>query len=61
MIIPRMNLRYSFLLLAINRVIGVAFPYHHRKIMTTRIVYTLIAVTFYFYLLMLYSTSAEGL
>ena len=44
MMIPRMNLRFSFLLLAIDRVIGVAFPYRHRKIMTTRVVYTLIAV-----------------
>ncbi|XP_065885865.1 olfactory receptor 8U3-like [Dysidea avara] len=43
MVIPRMNLRFSFFLLAIDRVIGVAFPYHHRKIMTTRVVYTLIA------------------
>ena len=44
MIIPRINLHLSFLLLAIDRVIGVAFPYRHRKIMTTRVVYTLITV-----------------
>ena len=46
MIIPRVNvnLRYVFLLLAIDRVIGVSLPYRHRKIMTTRVVYTLIMV-----------------
>ena len=36
--IPRINLHYSFLLLAIDHVIGVGFPYHHRKIMTIRVV-----------------------
>ena len=44
MTIPRMNLRFGFLLLAIDRVIGVAFPYRHRKIMTTRVACNLIAV-----------------
>ena len=46
MIIPRVNvnLRYVFLLLAIDRVIGVSLPYRHRKIMTNRVVYTLITV-----------------
>ena len=37
MAIPRINLRFSFLLLAVSHVIGVAFPYRHRKIMTTRV------------------------
>ena len=44
MIIPRVNLRFAFLLLAIDRVIGVSLPYRHRKIMTNRVVYTLITV-----------------
>ena len=40
--IPRINLRFAFLLLAVDRIIGVTFPYRHRKIMTSRVVYTLI-------------------
>ena len=41
--IPRMAARYSFTLLAIDRVVGVAFPYHYRNIMKPRVVYALIA------------------
>jgi len=40
--IPRVMTRYAFILLAIDRVIGVGFPYRHRKIMTKRIIYILI-------------------
>ena len=35
--------RYSFVLLAIDRVVGVAFPYRYRNIMKPRVVYALIA------------------
>ena len=41
--IPRMTTRYSFVLLAIDRVVGVAFPYRYRNIMKPRMVYALIA------------------
>ena len=34
---------YSFVLLAIDRVVGVAFPYRYRNIMKPRVVYALIA------------------
>ena len=36
-------IQYSFVLLAIDRVAGVAFPYHYRNIMKLRVVYALIA------------------
>ncbi|XP_065908967.1 melanocortin receptor 4-like [Dysidea avara] len=45
MAIPRINLRFAFLLLAIDRVIGVGFPYHYRKIMTHRVVCVLICAS----------------
>ena len=41
--IPQVATRYSFVLLAIDRVVGVAFPYHYRNIMKPRVVYALIA------------------
>ena len=44
--VPRMATRYSFVLLAIDRVVGVAFPYHYRNIMKPRVVYALIASTY---------------
>ena len=37
--IPRVATLYAFILLTINRVIGVGLPYHHRKIMTTKVAY----------------------
>ena len=40
--IPRVAFRYSFALLAIDRVICVAFPYRRRDIMTNKVVYFLI-------------------
>ena len=40
--IPRVAIQYSFVLLAIDRVVGVAFPYRYRNIMKTRVVYALI-------------------
>ena len=42
--IPRVAALYAFILLAIDRVIGVGFPYHHRNIMTTKVANTLIGV-----------------
>ena len=41
--IPRVVTRYSFVLLAIDRVVGVAFPYRYRNIMKLRVVYAVIA------------------
>ena len=41
--IPQVVTRYSFVLLAIDRVVGVAFPYRYRNIMKSRVVYALIA------------------
>ena len=41
--IPRIVVQYSFVLLAIDRVIGVAFPYRYRNIMKPTVVYALIA------------------
>ena len=41
--IPRVATQYSFVLLAIDRVVGVAFPYRYRNIMKLRVVYALIA------------------
>ena len=40
---PWVAIQYSFVLLAIDRVVGVAFPYHYRNIMKPRVVYALIA------------------
>ena len=40
--IPQVAIRYCFVLLAIDRVVGVAFPYRYRNIMKLRVVYTLI-------------------
>ena len=40
--IPQVVTRYSFVLLAIDRVVGVAFPYRYRNIMKPRVVYALI-------------------
>ena len=41
--IPQVATRYSFVLLAIDRVVGVAFPYRYRNIMKPTVVYALIA------------------
>ena len=41
--IPLVVTRYSFALLAIDRVVGVTFPYRYRNIMKPRVVYALIA------------------
>ena len=41
--IPRVATQYCFVLLAIDRVVGVAFPYRYRNIMKLRVVYALIA------------------
>ena len=41
--IPRVVIKYSFILLAIDRVVGVAYPYRYRSIMKSRVVYALIA------------------
>ena len=41
--IPRVATQYSFVLLAIDRVVGVAFPYRYRNVMKLRVVYGLIA------------------
>ena len=41
--IPRIIVQYSFVLLAIDRVVGVAFPYRYRNIMKPTVVYVLIA------------------
>ena len=41
--VPQVVTRYSFVLLAIDRVVGVAFPYRYRNIMKPRVVYALIA------------------
>ena len=40
---PQVVTRYSFVLLAIDRVVGVAFPYRYRSIMKPEVVYALIA------------------
>jgi len=45
--IPRVATRYAFVLLAIDRVIGVGFPYHHRKIMTDKVVKILLTVSWF--------------
>ena len=41
--IPRIVVQYSFVLLAIDRVVGVAFPYRYRNIMKPGVVYAFIA------------------
>ena len=41
--IPQVVTQYCFVLLAIDRVVGVAFPYRYRNIMKLRVVYGLIA------------------
>ena len=41
--IPQVVTQYCFVLLAIDRVVGVAFPYRYRNIMKLRVVYALIA------------------
>ena len=41
--IPRVTTHYCFFFLAIDRVIGVAFPYRYRNIMRLKVVYVLIA------------------
>ena len=41
--IPRFAFRYSFVLLAIDRVICIVSPYRHHNIMTTKVVYLLIS------------------
>ena len=41
--IPRVVVQYSFVLLAIDHVFGVVFPYRYRSIMKPRVVYVLIA------------------
>ena len=41
--LPWIATQYSFVLLAIDRVMGVAFPYHYRNIMKSRVGYALIA------------------
>ena len=41
--IPQVASQYCFILLAIDRVVGVAFPYRYRNIMKLRVVYALIA------------------
>ena len=41
--IPQVASQYCFVLLAIDRVIGVAFPYRYRNIMKLRVFYALIA------------------
>jgi len=41
--IPRVVLRYAFVLLAIDRFICISFPYRHKNIMTTKVSYTLIS------------------
>ena len=41
--IPQLVTQYCFVLLGIDRVIGVAFPYRYRNIMKLRVVYALIA------------------
>ena len=41
--IPQVATRYCFLFLAIDRIIGVAFPYRYRSIMKLKVVYALVA------------------
>lgn len=43
--IPRVAARLSFINLAIDRVVAIAFPYRHKKIMTNKIACILIAFT----------------
>ena len=45
--IPRVATCYAFVFLAIDRVIGVGFPYRNRKIMTDRVVKILITVAWF--------------
>ena len=42
--IPRLAARFSFINLAIDRAIAIAFPYHHKNIMTTKRAYIMLAV-----------------
>ena len=41
--IPQVAMQYSFVLLAIDLVVGIGFPYRYRNIMKLRVVYALIA------------------
>ena len=41
--IPQVTTQYCFVLLAVDRVVGVAFPYRYRNIMKLKVVYSLIA------------------
>ena len=43
--IPRIAACLSFITLAIDRVIAIAFPFHHKEIMTNKVVYVVIAFT----------------
>jgi len=55
--IPRVATRYAFVLLAIDRVIGVGLPYHHKKIMTNRVVKIPITFSWFLAAVMLFSIS----
>ena len=41
--IPQVTTRYCFALLAIDHVVGVAFPYRYKNVIKLRVVYALIA------------------
>ena len=58
--IPQVVAKYSFALLAIDRVVGVAFPYHYRNIMKFRIVYALIASVWIIAAVLLFFTTFLG-
>ena len=58
--IPQVATQYSFVLLAIDRVVGVAFPYRYRNIMKLRVVYALIASVWIIAAVLLFLTRFLG-
>ena len=58
--IPQVVAKYSFVLLAIDRVVGVAFPYRYRNIMKLRVVYVLIASVWIIAASLLFSSRLLG-
>ena len=58
--IPHVTNRYCFVLLAVDRVVGVAFPYHYRNIMKLKVVYSLIVSVWIIAAVLLFSTTLLG-
>ena len=58
--IPQVATQYCFVLLAIDRVVGVAFPYRYRNIMKLRVVYALITSVWVLAVILLFLVTLLG-